>query len=176
MAPRAGFAGLQRWIAPVALVLALGSLVLNGMLLWRLREPERLAAPVVMRLLDRLEAEDARIRYEVRIPVGTPLHFDIPFDQRYNVRLNTVLPIDTRVRVPFRSPLGGTYQVSVPIRTDIPIRTTLPVHLRDTFRLRTETRAEIVAPLEIRVRDLPLDAVRETLQGVGAPATDPRSD
>lgn len=157
------------WIAPAALAVALVSLLMNGVLLWRLRHPERLAAPAVTRLLDRLEAEDARIRYQVRIPVGTPLHFDIPFDQRYSVRVNTVIPIDTRVRVPFRSPLGGTYQVSVPIRTDIPIRTTLPVHLRDTFRLRTATRAEIVAPLEIRVRDLPLDVVRESLKGPAEP-------
>lgn len=157
----------RKWIAPAALAVALVSLGLNAVLLWQLRHPERLAAPAVTRLLDRLEAEDARLRYSVRIPVGTPLNFDIPFDQRYNVRINTVIPIDTRVRVPFRSPLGGTYQVSVPIRTDIPIRTVLPVHLRDTFRLRTATRAEIVAPLEVRVRDLPLDAVREALTGAG---------
>lgn len=151
------------WIAPAALGVALVSLLLNGWLLWRLRSPERLAAPAVERVLDRLVEEDARIKYEVRIPAGTPLHFDIPFDQQYRVKVNTTLPIDTRVRVPFRSPLGGTYQVAVPIRTDIPIRTELPVHLRDTFRLRTSTKAEITVPLEIRVRDLPLDALRRSL-------------
>lgn len=154
----------RRWIAPAALGVALVSLALNAWLLWRLRSPEQLAGPAVERVLDRLAADDVRIKYEVRIPAGTPLHFDIPFDQRYTVRLNTTLPIDTRVRVPFRSPLGGgSYQITVPIKTSIPIRQDVPLHLRDTFRLRTSTKAEIVVPLEIRVRDLPLDALRRSL-------------
>lgn len=151
------------WIAPAALAVALVSLGANAWLLLRLRHPERLAAPAVERALERLSAEDVRIRYQVRIPAGTPVHFDIPVDQQYRIKLNTHLPIDTRVRVPFRSPLGGTYQIALPIRADVPIRTEVPVHLRDTFRLRTQTRTELVVPLEVRVRDLPLDALRRSL-------------
>jgi hypothetical protein len=150
------------WIAPVALVLAGASLGLNAMLLWRLRDPARLAGPAAVRALERLSRSDAVIRYRVRIPAGTPLHFDVPVDQTYRLRLNTRLPIDTRIQVPFESPLGR-HTVALPIRANVPIRADLPVRLRDTFRLRTQTRTEYVVPLELPVRDLPLDAVREAL-------------
>jgi hypothetical protein len=151
------------WIAPAALALACASLAANAALLWQLRAPERFAAPAAQRVLARLGRSDAVIRYRVRIPAGTPLHFDVPVDETYRLRLNTRLPIDTRVMVPFNTPLGNS-RIAIPIRADVPIRTDLPVRLRDTFRLRTETRAEYVIPLELPVRDLPLDALREALE------------
>jgi hypothetical protein len=152
-----------RWIAPAALAVALLSLALNVYLLSALRQPERIAAPAVGRALERLGRSDATIRYTVRVPQGTPLHFDVPFDQTYTVRVNAVFPINTTVNVPLRGPLG-TYNVALPIRTRIPVRTNLPVRLRDTFRLRTQTQTEYVIPLEIRVRDLPLDEIRKALE------------
>jgi hypothetical protein len=150
------------WVAPVALLLALASLAGNAMLLWRLRSPEALAAPAAERVARRLAESDAVIRYRVRIPAGTPLHFDVPVDQTYRLQLRTRLPIDTRIQVPFRSPLGD-HNVTIPIRADLPIRTDLPVRLRDTFRLRTQTQAEYVIPLELPVRELPLDALADAL-------------
>jgi len=149
-------------VARIALGVALFSLALNGWLLSRLSQPERIAAPAVGRALDRLGNSAATIKYTVRVPLGTPLHFDVPFDQTYVVRLNTVFPINTTVRVPLRGPLG-TYTVALPIRTTIPVRTNMPVRLKDTFRIRTQTQTEYVIPLEIRVRDLPLDEIRKAL-------------
>lgn len=154
---------IARWIAPLALALALCSVALNAVLLHRLREPERMVAPALERVLQRLEAEDVTFRYTVRIPAGTPVHLDIPIDQKYNVRLNTTLPINTTVRLPINTPFGNR-TVDVPVRANIPLRTDLPLHLRDTFRLRTETRAEVVVPLEVPLRDLPLDALRRSLE------------
>lgn len=151
------------WIAPVALAVALLSLLVNGILFSQLRNPERLAAPAVGRVLDRLGNSDAKIQYTVKVPSGTPLHFDVPFDQTYRVKLNASFPINTTVAVPLRGPLG-TYTVRLPIRTTIPVRTDMPVHLRDTFRVRTRTQTEYVIPLEIRVRDLPLDELRKSLE------------
>lgn len=150
-------------MAPVALAVALVSLAANAFLVSRLRHPERIAAPAVGRVLDRLGDSDARIRYEVRVPAGTPLHFDVPFEQTYRVRLNANFPINTTIGVPLRGPLG-TYTVRLPIRTNIPVKTDMPVHLRDTFRIRTQTQTEYVIPLEIRVRDLPLDELRKSLE------------
>ena len=154
---------LARWMAPAALLVALCSLALNAVLLQRLREPERLAAPALDRVLERLEAADVTIRYDVRIPAGTPLHFDIPFDQQYDVRLNTTFPVNTTIQLPINTPFGNR-TVDVPVRANIPIRTTLPVRLRDTFRLRTATQTEMVVPLEIPLRDLPLDELRRALE------------
>lgn len=151
-----------RWMAPAALAVALASLLLNAFLWQRLQAPERVAGPAVERVLRRLAAEDARLRYEVRLPAGTPVHLDVPVDEQWRVKVNTRLPIDTRVQLPLRTPVGS-WDVAVPIRADVPIRTELPVRVRDTFRLRARTQAEIVAPIEVRVRDLPLDALHRAL-------------
>jgi hypothetical protein len=150
------------WLAPAALALALLSLALNGALLYQLRRPERVLGPALNRVLTRLEAQDATLRYQVRIPARTPLHFDIPIDERYQVRLNTTLPIDTHFSLPVNTPFGSR-TVSVPVKANIPIRTNIPIHLRDTFRLRTQTQGEIVVPLEIPIGDLPLDALRQAV-------------
>ena len=67
------------------------------------------------------------------------------------MRADTVLPINTQVRVPLNTPFG-TYNVNVPIRANVPVRATLPLHIRHTFRLRTRTTQEISVPVELRVR------------------------
>jgi hypothetical protein len=150
------------WIAPLALLLGAVSLGANGVLLWKLRRPERLMAPAVERVAAGLSRSNDAIKYTVRIPAGTPVSFDVPIDQRYVVKLRTTLPINTDVRVPFNTPFGNRV-VSVPVRSTVPIRQDIPVHLVDTFHLRTRTNTEFVVPLEIKLKDLPLDALRRSL-------------
>jgi hypothetical protein len=149
-------------MAPAALAIALVSLALNGVLLRRLQHPERTLAPALDRVAERLKQSDAAIKYTVRIPAGTPVSFDIPIDQRYTVNLRTTLPINTDVRVPFNTPLGNRV-ITIPVRTTIPLRQDIPVHLVDTFHLRTQTNAEYVVPLEIKLKDLPVDALGKAL-------------
>lgn len=150
------------WIAPAALAVAVLSLAANAWLIAQLRAPERAAAPAIDRVLTRLAEQDARFKYEIRVPAGTPLHFDVPIDERYTVKLRTTLPINTDVKLPINTPFGRR-TVTVPVRTNIPIRQDVPFHVVDTFRLRTQTRTEYVVPLEVRVRDLPLDEIRKSL-------------
>lgn len=158
-----GIGGRTGALVAVALFVSLISLGANGYLLWRLRDVEERALDRARRAIDRFEREDVRIPYRVSLPVGTPLRLDIPVDEKLRVRLNTQLPIDTRIQVPLRTP-WGVHAASLPIRTTIPIRTEIPLRIRHTFRLRTRTQDEIVVPLEVRVRDLPLDALRESLE------------
>lgn len=150
------------WLAPAALAVALLSLALNGVLLYLIRHPERMLAPVLDRVITRLEEQDATLKYTVRIPAGTPVRFDVPIDQSYRIRLNTTVPINTTFQLPVNTPFGNRV-VRVPVRTTIPIRQDLPIHLRDTFRLRTQTQSELVVPLEVPLRDLPLDELRRSL-------------
>lgn len=150
------------WIAPLALLLAAVSLTINGVLLWKLRRPERLMAPAVERVAAGLSKSNESIKYTVRIPAGTPVSFDVPIDQRYIIKLRTSLPINTDVRVPFRTPIGDRV-ISIPVRSNVPLRQDIPVHLVDTFHLRTRTNTEFVVPLEIKLKDLPLDALRASL-------------
>ena len=151
------------WIAPLALLLAAASLGANGVLLYRLRRPERMLAPALDRVAANLQHSSASIQYTVRIPAGTPVSFDVPIDQSYTIKLRTQLPINTTVRVPVSTPFGNR-QITIPVRTNIPIRQDLPVRLIDTFHLRTRTNAEYVVPLEIKLKDLPMDALRQSLQ------------
>lgn len=150
------------WTAAAALSVAIVSLALNVFLLGRLRNPERLAGPALDRMLASLAREDAKMTYQIRIPAGTPVRFDVPVDERYRVKVNTTLPIDTNVNLPIRTRVGS-WNVAVPVKANVPIRTEIPIAIRDTFRLRTATQAELVIPLEIRVRDLPLDALRRAV-------------
>jgi hypothetical protein len=150
-------------MARAALAVAAVSLAMNGWLLWRLAHPERIVAPMLDRAAARLAEGNDAIRYTVRIPAGMPVHFDIPIDETYRVKVDTHLPIDARLMLPISTPVGR-WTVPVPIKTDVPVHLDLPVHLKDTFRLRTATRTEMAIPLEVRLRDLPIGAVRRSLQ------------
>lgn len=142
-----------RAIGPAALVLALASLGLNLYLLGQLRAPERWAVPALERALAPLAGADGVITHTVRIPAGTPLSLDIPVDERFAIAVDTVLPINTTVRVPIDTPFGRR-AVTIPIRASVPLRSTLPLHVRHTFRLRTRTSRDIDIPIRIRVGDL----------------------
>lgn len=150
-------------MAPLALLLAAVSLGANGVLLYKLRRPEQMLAPALDRVAANLGKSDASIKYTVRIPAGTPVSFDVPINEAYTVKLRTQLPINTTVRVPVSTPFGNR-TVNIPVRTNIPIRQDIPVRLTDTFRLRTRTQTEYVVPLEIKLKDLPVDALRQSLQ------------
>jgi hypothetical protein len=144
---------LARMAAPAALGVALLSLALNLYLIRQIRSPERWIDLAAGALAERLGGEGGVLRYTVRVPPGTPLALDIPVDERFTIRVDTVIPVNTRVRVPFDTPLGRR-SISVPLRANVPLRTRLPLQLRHTFELRTRTTQEIAIPLEIRLDEL----------------------
>lgn len=135
----------------LALLLAAISLLFNVYLVWQFRHPAKWAD----RALRQLTGADSTglIHYTVRIPPGTPLSLDIPVHETFRIGVDTVFPIDTRVRVPIRGPLGTAY-VNVPIRASVPIRTQVPLEVNHTFQLRTRTTRPIEIPLQIRPSDL----------------------
>ena len=140
-------------LAPLALLLATLSIGLNLVLLYRLRHPQELLAPIVQDLTRDMVDENGVLSYDVAIPAGTPLALDLPVDERFSVAVDTVIPLNTTVRVPIRGPLGVA-NVSVPIRANVPLRTRLPLHIQHTFRLRTATTQPITIPIRLRVEDL----------------------
>lgn len=143
----------RSWLAPAALALASLSLLVNLILIWQLAHPQRLIAPALTALTEELVNEQGVISYTVEVPIGTPLDLDIPVDERFTVDIDTVIPLNTSVRVPIRGPLGVA-NVNVPIRANVPLRARLPLHIQHTFRLRTETTRPISVPIRIRPADL----------------------
>lgn len=144
---------LRQPVALAALGVALLSLLLNLYLINRVRHPEQFVAPIVADLTRDLIDEEGIINYEVSIPAGTPIAIDLPIDERFSVAVDTVIPLNTTVRVPIHGPLGVA-NVRVPIRTDIPLRATLPLHIQHRFQLRTATSETITVPIQIRVGEL----------------------
>ncbi len=136
-----------RLLAGGALAIALLSLALNSYLLLRLREAERAVAPY-RPLLAEITTAEGTLRSEVRIPAGTPINLDIPLDETIRIAVDTVISINTQVTVPLRSPLGN-WDIPVPIRSQVPVRTVLPLRIREVFQVRTQTRDEIVVPIEV---------------------------
>lgn len=139
----------RRWLAPAALTIAIISLAANAYLIDQIRHPERWVGPAIERVTGATVDSSGAVAYDVTIPAGTPLAFDIPVAERFVVRVDTVLPIDTRVRVPFDTPFG-VRSVVIPIRADVPLRANLPLDIRHTFRLRTSTRQPITIPLRLQ--------------------------
>jgi hypothetical protein len=142
---------MKPWFAPAAMATAVLSLVINLVLVWQVTHPERWIGPAVERATGIGIGADGVLRYDVVIPAGTPLNLDIPVRERFTVRVDTILPINTRVRVPFNTPFGSS-SVMVPIRADVPLRTALPLNIQHTFRLRTRTTEPISVPIQLKVR------------------------
>lgn len=134
-------------VAAFALALALVSLAINAVLVIRLREAQATLEPLLPAVEGLIDSTGV-VRTSVRIPAGTPINLDVPVDERVSVRVDTVLPLNTTIQVPLRSPLGN-YRIPVPIRANVPIRATIPIRLRHTFQLRTRTPENLDVPIEV---------------------------
>ena len=64
---------IKNSLAPAALAVALLSLLLNGILLYQLRHPERLLEPIIADRTRDLVDENGMISYDVNIPAGTAM-------------------------------------------------------------------------------------------------------
>lgn len=137
----------HRALAGFAILIAATSLLGTLYLLSQLRRAEATLAPL-RPFLAELVGPDGSMQSEIRVPAGTPINLDIPIDERVVIRVDTMIPIRTRITVPLRSPLGN-YDIPVPIRANVPLRGSFPIHFRDTFRLRATTPADIVVPIEM---------------------------
>jgi hypothetical protein len=137
----------RSWLAIGAMAIATLSIILNLVVISRLREAESMLTPVLP-YLEEMVSTDGVLRSEVRIPSGTPINLDIPIDEQFSVSVDTILPINTRITVPLRSALGN-YDIPVPIRANVPIRAVLPIRVRHVFQLRSSTPEDLVIPIEV---------------------------
>jgi hypothetical protein len=140
-------------------------LVLNLILLDALNLARRTAIVILSEVettLDHLANEV--IVYNVEVNQAVPVKVDVPFNRRMEIPLNTVVPIDQELSVPFQTP-AGEVMLSVPVKTEVPIDTVVPVDFNQTVSVDTAVQLKTTVPVKIDIAQTPLAAyLKETKQ------------
>jgi hypothetical protein len=144
-------------ISSVALVVAVASLALNGLLLRELssrRDAVQSLMSDASAGLDSAAADGLSFEF----PVKQTIHFvgDIPVQQDFDFPVDTTIAFNATVRVPVDLGALGTIYVSVPINTSVPVKTTVPVHVDQTIHVDTEIPIEMTVPITLSPDQPPL--------------------
>ncbi len=146
---------MQRSI-PILWGLVIVLLILNLALLYALNQV-RLSA---VETLDKVEATldglaNESVVYNIEMNQAVPVKANVPLDQTVEASLDTVIPIDQVVAVPFKTSTGDITR-TVPIKTDFPIDITAPVHLSKTIKVETVVQVKMTVPVKIDIARTPL--------------------
>ncbi len=149
---------MSRFIAPLALLVALVSLALNIFLLMKLNQ----ARVGAITALDRASQEigglaDLSFRYTVKVNQIIPIAGELPFNQELVIPINANVPIVTTLHTSI-STLFGPVDVPVNINTTFPVSLTVPVSISRTVPYSITVPLDLNVPLEIRLRDLGVES------------------
>ncbi len=137
--------------ALVIILLILNLLLLYALNLARLTAVETLGE--VEATLDSLANEV--IVYNVELNQAVPIRADVPFNQTMEIPLNTVVPIDQVLTVPFQ--MGGSeVELDVPLKADFPIDMVVPVEFNEVVNVDTTIQLNTTVPVEIDIAQTPL--------------------
>ncbi len=135
----------------VIILLILNLLLLDTLNLARLTAVETLSK--VETTLDSLSNEV--IIYNLKVNQAVPVKVDVPFNRTMEIPINTVIPIDQELTVPF--PLGGgEVELDVPIKSEFPIDTVVPINFNETLNIDTVVQLDTTMPVEIDLAQTPL--------------------
>lgn len=137
----------------IALIIALLSLALNGLLIYRLVAVQQKATESVDRAiatLDKLGQEG--FHYEYRFNQTIPFSGDIPFKQDLVFPFEGTIPIDTTIEVPIDA---GLVKTTIPVRvnTSVYVNTSVPVSIDETFHISTSIPVDLTIPIDIKPGD-----------------------
>ena len=128
----------------VILLLIFNLVLLFALNTARLKMVEALAK--VETMLDSLAQEV--IVYNFEIDQAVPMKADVPFRRSMDIPVNTVIPIDQELTVPFTTP-AGEVTLDVPVKTDFPINTVIPVDFDETITVDSVVQLNTTLPVEI---------------------------
>ncbi|NIR94849.1 MAG: hypothetical protein GWO08_14630, partial [Gammaproteobacteria bacterium] len=134
-------------------LLILNLALLYGLNLARLRTIETLDN--VETTLDDLAHEV--VVYDFEIDRAVPLKADVPFQRTMEIPVNTVIPIDQELSVPFKTPAGEII-LDVPIKTDFPLDVVIPVNFNETISVDSIVQLNTTIPVEIDIAQTSLAA------------------
>jgi hypothetical protein len=137
----------------LSLAIALISLALNGLLIYRLMAVQQKATDAVdqaIAALDRLGQEG--FQYEYHFNRTIPFSGDIPFKQDLVFPFEGTIPIDTTINVPIDA---GVIKTTIPVRvnTSVYVNTAVPVSIDETFHVSTTIPVNMTIPIDIKPDD-----------------------
>ena len=104
-------------------------------------------------MLDNLANEVIVYNIDVNQPV--PIKADIPFYQTIEIPLNTVIPIDQELTVPFQTG-SGEIELEMPVKADFPINIVVPIEFNENINVDTTVQLNTTVPVEIDIAQTPL--------------------
>ena len=158
----------RSWIAPIALIVAVISLLLNVILLITLRNFGKdgigAAEQVRAAAIDSVDqsvsfVRDLRVNgIHVDFPISQTLQIkrDIPLNLDLTFPIRTNIPIDTIVSIPINLGIGGTRLIDIPISATVPINLNIPVKINRTFSLDLPLDINFVLPFDLEGDQPPL--------------------
>jgi hypothetical protein len=90
------------------------------------------------------------IVYNVEVNQAVPMKADIPFNRAMEIPVNTVIPIDQELTLPFQTP-AGEVTLSVPVQTEVPINTVVPIQFNETISVDTVVQLDTSLPIELQI-------------------------
>jgi hypothetical protein len=152
--PRPRGSWLMRLAVIVALLVALASLALNVLLISNLLAARQTFVDGVDQAIAALETLNLEgFRYDFHIQQTVPFEGDIPFQQDLVFPFEGNVPIKTTVTVPINAGVLGTFNIDVPIDTNIPVDIEVPVHVDETFHVETAIPLDMTVPIFISPDD-----------------------
>ena len=155
---------MTRFVALLALVIAIISLALNVLLIVKLNQARTGALDVLdhtSRAVDGLG--DYSFRHTVRINQTIPIAGELPLNQEFTVPINTTVPVKTTIHTSINTPLGPV-DVPAEVDTTIPINLTVPLTISRTIPYSFTVPLDLSVPIEIRLRDMGGDSLNQQIQ------------
>lgn len=177
---------MKRFVGPVALVLALllamASLIVNGVVMYGLLRVRRAGLAAVTEARTALSGlSDRTIETTIPFHHTFPVRARVPLEQEFLVPIQMTIPISTVVWVPLEIPLLGTYQVAVPVEAQVPVDLQVVIPISQTVEVETSVVMDTEVPVQVEVGRLGLEdllehadtALAEMEQGLRWPGTAP---
>jgi hypothetical protein len=143
----------------VVAILVAASAVLNGMLVFGFLKARNLALNIVSDARGLVnDAADDTLSYEVEVNQSIPIQTTVPFNQEITVPFRSALPISTVVSIPIKAGILGTFDIDVPIRTVVPVNVEVTVPVSQTVHISTTVPVNLAVPIDIPMAETPLVA------------------
>jgi hypothetical protein len=155
------------WVAVIlSLIISITSLILNGVLLYRLMSVRQTVADgldAAIAALDGFGGEG--FHYEYHFDETIPFSGDIPVQQDLVFPFKGDIPINTTVQVPINAGALGQFKLEVPIDTNFAMDIEVPISVDQTIHVETEVPLDMVIPIDVQPDDPLVQNLVDQVQG-----------